>query len=581
MDYLFSVHPLGSIHFFRKIYFLGLTSGCAMYIPTLMYVYGGWGETRLCDRVLRTYHTMRATAFLCELPIRLLLVRRLTQAKDREDRQAVVERLIDIMNSRCWVWNQAAGILNYLIFAFALVFSLAGSHCSATSPMLYRMMIINIVVFVTHMVCSCIWLREVTREDADEAVMWKRGIGIERIRALTKTIIITKSDIDTYTDNETDTDGTSGSHLRAPLVIDGVRLTSLDCSVCFGEYESGESVRVLPCQHAYHSKCIDPWLQRNKKCAICQRDIDQPIKTSDIDIIKPSHSHTLQPHTHQPQQTIIVGAAVTRETNQQNGNDDESRTHTSHPDAPAASAVRVDAGEVDTGNVDSTPTVLSLRGRRAVGRTSPRVYSTASSIETPLLSAEESALLEMIESTAADNTTGSSSGTNSRSDSHNDSRGGNTDTNTNTLGGLTHKGIPVKVKPATLTGATQSAPVLTTPIAASSSTSSSTSSFAPSSSARELSPSRLAYASSRLASSSGWRAELAAWGEEWAEEESLTGAGGHGDNQKDNQQEPTEENKQTEPDDNTHQQQYLDRLVAQWQREEEEADQQPHEQDGE
>jgi hypothetical protein len=34
----------------------------------------------------------------------------------------------------------------------------------------------------------------------------------------------------------------------------------LGCSICTEDFEKGEDVRVLPCNHKFHPACIDPWL---------------------------------------------------------------------------------------------------------------------------------------------------------------------------------------------------------------------------------------------------------------------------------------------------------------------------------
>ena len=34
----------------------------------------------------------------------------------------------------------------------------------------------------------------------------------------------------------------------------------LACSVCVEDFEKGQDVRVLPCEHRFHPECIDPWL---------------------------------------------------------------------------------------------------------------------------------------------------------------------------------------------------------------------------------------------------------------------------------------------------------------------------------
>lgn len=46
-----------------------------------------------------------------------------------------------------------------------------------------------------------------------------------------------------------------------------------DCQICFCEYKKGERLRMLPCLHDYHVKCIDRWLKENATCPICRADI--------------------------------------------------------------------------------------------------------------------------------------------------------------------------------------------------------------------------------------------------------------------------------------------------------------------
>jgi len=46
------------------------------------------------------------------------------------------------------------------------------------------------------------------------------------------------------------------------------------CCICLDDYVIGDKLRILPCQHAYHMKCIDPWLLKNKRvCPQCRKKV--------------------------------------------------------------------------------------------------------------------------------------------------------------------------------------------------------------------------------------------------------------------------------------------------------------------
>ncbi|XP_023544216.1 E3 ubiquitin-protein ligase RING1-like [Cucurbita pepo subsp. pepo] len=47
-----------------------------------------------------------------------------------------------------------------------------------------------------------------------------------------------------------------------------------DCSICLGEFQDDESLRLLPkCSHAFHVPCIDTWLRSHKNCPLCRAPV--------------------------------------------------------------------------------------------------------------------------------------------------------------------------------------------------------------------------------------------------------------------------------------------------------------------
>ncbi|XP_066321894.1 E3 ubiquitin-protein ligase RING1-like [Miscanthus floridulus] len=51
-------------------------------------------------------------------------------------------------------------------------------------------------------------------------------------------------------------------------------LGASDCTVCLGEFQDGELLRLLPkCAHAFHVQCIDTWLRAHVSCPLCRADV--------------------------------------------------------------------------------------------------------------------------------------------------------------------------------------------------------------------------------------------------------------------------------------------------------------------
>ncbi|XP_062873951.1 E3 ubiquitin-protein ligase znrf3 [Trichomycterus rosablanca] len=46
-----------------------------------------------------------------------------------------------------------------------------------------------------------------------------------------------------------------------------------DCAICLEKYTDGEELRVIPCAHRFHKKCVDPWLLQHHTCPHCRHNI--------------------------------------------------------------------------------------------------------------------------------------------------------------------------------------------------------------------------------------------------------------------------------------------------------------------
>ncbi|KAJ8042749.1 hypothetical protein HOLleu_09594 [Holothuria leucospilota] len=48
---------------------------------------------------------------------------------------------------------------------------------------------------------------------------------------------------------------------------------SENCAICLDDFFKGQVIRMLPCHHQFHCKCVDGWLIKRRTCPLCKLDI--------------------------------------------------------------------------------------------------------------------------------------------------------------------------------------------------------------------------------------------------------------------------------------------------------------------
>ncbi|XP_040859449.1 E3 ubiquitin-protein ligase ZNRF3 [Ochotona curzoniae] len=62
-----------------------------------------------------------------------------------------------------------------------------------------------------------------------------------------------------------------------------------DCAICLERYIDGEELRVIPCTHRFHRKCVDPWLLQHHTCPHCRHNIIEQKGNPSAVCVEPSN----------------------------------------------------------------------------------------------------------------------------------------------------------------------------------------------------------------------------------------------------------------------------------------------------
>jgi hypothetical protein len=49
------------------------------------------------------------------------------------------------------------------------------------------------------------------------------------------------------------------------------------CPICVSNYEIGEKITKIECNHIYHTNCISEWVKYKSECPVCRRSIETSI----------------------------------------------------------------------------------------------------------------------------------------------------------------------------------------------------------------------------------------------------------------------------------------------------------------
>ena len=226
-----------------------------------------------CDKPLKTWLTVVAVLLALALPLRFVVIRKARRCLAAERQLAAAHLQRD-----AWALGTSANMLRvhrllFLVLACAGTLFVFQSHtCKKKAPLLYRMTLAYACLTIGLAVLWCAGLvfftwavRRASPEDADSLLLhedWDLPMGEQRRVAALASPGLARVQIDSL--------GSRVVQRKYGTDADADETDGI-CAICIEPLDVDQTVRELPCRHAYHIDCIDPWLLLNDRCPQCMQ----------------------------------------------------------------------------------------------------------------------------------------------------------------------------------------------------------------------------------------------------------------------------------------------------------------------
>jgi hypothetical protein len=224
-------------------------------LTVVVVVIVSWGQK--CDRPLHIWLIVLASQDTMRFPLRLNIlreVRRLEREHNVRSRE-FQEGLSSLIASKTFTIGRWCSHLVLGWYGCGIVWLFSSSDCQAKAPSVYRLTLALIIILFTflgfNVICGLLYFILVVIYR-----LWGVSLG-ERPNAVGVDV----------------SDGaTEKSITKLPIVKfkEGKSANDL-CSICLCDYEEGEELRQLPCNHDFHFHCVGDWLKLSLRCPLCNQ----------------------------------------------------------------------------------------------------------------------------------------------------------------------------------------------------------------------------------------------------------------------------------------------------------------------
>lgn len=263
----------------QGVTFFSVLGNFVVTVAILTFLSCYWCSCGGCDRPLRWWLLMLSVLQSSQIPVRVVFlasVRKPVMAAIAGNGAELVARVTSITNSPAWCFSKKLALVQYAWFVLGMVWWMHSSECPGcpgigklTAGVMFlvagRAAIAMAVVAILFTPA-----RGASDDEASDDAADRKGMMAatpKQIAALP--VVLFELPASPSAKLGEGTAGTSGDEDCGP-----------SCSICLTEFADGAVMRRLPCGHDFHRRCVDKWLQQNKRCPLCMHPVDEPTPTS-------------------------------------------------------------------------------------------------------------------------------------------------------------------------------------------------------------------------------------------------------------------------------------------------------------
>lgn len=236
--------PEAGVRFIKVVMRFGSVGGILVSWTCIMFLLMYWTRCGSCDRPFRWWLMAHSILQLLQVPVRVVFLVRLAEAERLGSN--IVDCVTSVTASPAWRFSKTISFVTYAWFVLGVVWVMNAGRCDSC-PGIYHLMLGVIFQALARVVVALGYFRALFLQAEPPAEQPKvEAADPADIKAL-------------------------------PTLVYSDTLFSeknMNCAVCLCEFEDGELLRRLPCNHHFHKRCVDQWLGRSKKCPLCMGPID-------------------------------------------------------------------------------------------------------------------------------------------------------------------------------------------------------------------------------------------------------------------------------------------------------------------